>query len=266
MRKQEEEHFPRPPSAHDDAAKDELTTSDEDDIKQVGEKIFPDGVGMVRSDRGSSPPLHLLTHSYDRGRDGEYTSYLSKHEVGQFNPNVDFSEWRADDATMRTLASKEFSRGGTLLENLNLSGCHDISDAGLKTIIPAVRTAQMKLLRLNLSGMGGHLTDAVLVVISQVCTQLESLSVSGCRGFSDVGFGAIAGWQSAQAQRLWSASKKERQTRADEERHGWNWEPLMDEDAMQIMDEKTGDHTGDTTTPTKGIWSGGLTKLRQLTA
>ena len=41
-----------------------------------------------------------------------------------------------------------------------------------ETIIPAVRTAQMKLLRLNLSGMGGHLTDAVLVVISQVCTQL----------------------------------------------------------------------------------------------
>jgi Ca2+-binding EF-hand superfamily protein len=228
---------------------------------------------MVRADRGASPPLHSFTHSYDYGRDGEITSFLSEHQAGAFDPNVDFSEWRADDAAMRTLASDAFSRGGILLEKLNLSGCHNITDTGLMAVLPVETNLETKLLHLNLSGMGGHLTDAVLVVVSQTCALLEYLSVSGCRGFSDVGFGAVAGWQSPQAQRLWSTAQGRavRDTNQDL-RMGWDWGPST-HGSLVLSEKEHGDHDIDSKEatpppplPAQGVWCGGLAKLRRLVA
>ena len=159
-----------------------------------------------KRNRGQHPPRHLMNHAYVRHRDGGFTSYLSSHTVGTFHMDISFAEWRADDDSLFMLAEKDASNNGERLETLNLSGCHDITEAGLSLVL---RGATF-LTKLNLSGCGSQLTNNVLITVATVCTRMRDLDVSSCTSFSEIGFDAVCGWTRGRQTKGAGLSKLER--------------------------------------------------------
>ncbi len=186
-----------------------------------------DGAGYFTPDvlfpRGAAPPRHLMSYAYARGRDGVFLGYLPTHAAGMFAPDVDFSEWAADDASLTRLLKRAGGSGmrlpldnenneeeaqrkdaqshrRVLLRSLNLSGCHACSDIG---ILPLLARAPF-LVELDLSGIGAHLSDALLVALAgggdgdgrrtAGAPNLQALDVSRCTGLTDRGFQALFGW------------------------------------------------------------------------
>eukprot|EP00455_Lapot_gusevi_P041182 TRINITY_DN4748_c0_g1_i10.p1 TRINITY_DN4748_c0_g1~~TRINITY_DN4748_c0_g1_i10.p1 ORF type:complete len:479 (-),score=146.30 TRINITY_DN4748_c0_g1_i10:48-1484(-) len=84
------------------------------------------------------------------------------------------------DASLNAIA------GATLLRELELSECRDVSDAGVKQIAqscPALRTLTLSHCR--------SITDEALQALAQTCTQLEEVGLGWCDQLTDNGIASL---------------------------------------------------------------------------
>ena len=231
---------------------EEMNSSDDEEDYMFDSQPTP------RNDRGLEPSEHLINHAYVRGRDGEFLSYLPSHQIGTFHNQVSFDEWGTSDRSLYILADQTASNGGELLKSLNLSGCHGITEHGLESVL----SGATQMIELNLSGCGSHLSDDILILVSSVCTLLQNLNVSSCRGFTDVGFSAVAGWDGSDE----TKSKKSNGS----SNGGWDWEDASknafgSRPASRGSTVNSKDTKSDTDTTTTAIICG-LKSLEQLSA